>query len=70
MYSTRDQVLVFDVKCIESAIHSVIYTTFVLGTINSMMNLKQFSPIGLICVETKWPGVDSQWLYLVVGHLC
>ena len=37
-----------------------------LGTINSMMNLKQFGPIVLICVETKWPGVDLQWLYLVV----
>ena len=39
---------------------------FVLDTINSMMNLKQFCPIILICVEIKWPSVNSQWLYLVV----
>ena len=31
-----------------------------------MMNLKQFSPIVPICAEIKWPGVDSQQLYLIV----
>ena len=29
-----------------------IYTIFVLDTINAEVNLKQFSPIVLICVET------------------
>ena len=37
-----------------------IYTIFVLGTtnetINAMMNLKQYTPLVLIYVETKWPG--------------
>ena len=43
---------------------------FVLGIINAMMEFKQFCPLVLICVETNWSGtvVDSQWLYLVVGH--
>ena len=36
--------------------HSAIYIIFVLGTINAMMNIKQFIPIVLICAETKWPG--------------
>ena len=43
---------------------------FVLGIINAMMNLKQFDPLILICVETNWLGRDLQWLYLVIGHLC
>ena len=46
---------------------------FVLFIINAMMNLKQFGPQVLICVETNWADtyiVDLQWLYLVVGHLC
>ena len=55
----------YDVRCIESASFTVIYAIFVLGTINSMVNLKQFSPIVL---ETKWSDVDLQWLYLVVGR--
>ena len=29
---------------------------FVLVIINVMMNLKQFVPLVLICVETNWPG--------------
>ena len=33
----------YDVKCIESDSHSAIYTIFVLDTINTEVNLKQFS---------------------------
>ena len=40
----------------ESDSHSSIYTMFVLGTINTMMNAKQFGPLILISVETQWPG--------------
>ena len=49
----------YDVKYIESDSHLSVYTMFVLGIINAMMNLKQFDPL-----------VDLQWLYLVVGHMC
>ena len=42
---------------------------FLLGIINAMMNLKQFGPLVLIYVLTAQV-IDSQWLYLVVGHLC
>ena len=45
----------YDAKCIQLASHSAIYTIFVLATINAMLTLKQFSPIVLICTETKWP---------------
>ena len=47
--------MLYDVKCIESDSHSAIYTVFVLGTINTMVNLKQFNHIVLIYVETTWP---------------
>ena len=40
-----------------------------VGTINSMMNLEQFSPIVLICIETKCQVVDWQWLYQVVDNI-
>ena len=43
--------------------HSSIYTMFVLGIINAMMNLKQFGPLVLNCVETNWPG---SWFAMVV----
>ena len=36
--------------------HPPIHTTFVLVIINAMMNLKQFGPLVLVCVETNWPG--------------
>ena len=44
------------VVCIESDSYSSIYAMFLLGIINAMMNLKQFGPLALICVETNWPG--------------
>ena len=40
----------YDVKCIESDSHSSIYTIFVLGIINAMINLKQFGPPVWICI--------------------
>ena len=46
----------FDLKGIESDCHSSIHKMFVLVIINAMMNLKQFGPLVLICVETIWPG--------------
>ena len=46
----------YDLKGIESGSHSLIHTMFVLVIINAMMNLKQFSIVVLICVETNWPG--------------
>ena len=39
---------------------------FVLGITNAMINLKQFGPLVLICVETNWPG---SWLAMAV-HGC
>ena len=39
-----------DVTCIESDDHSSIYTMFLLGIINAMMNLKQFGPLVVIYV--------------------
>ena len=42
-----------DVKYIESDSHLAIYTISVLGTMNAMVNLKQFSPIVLTSVETN-----------------
>ena len=44
-----------DVKCIESDSHSSIYTMFLLGIINAMMNLNLFGCLVIICVETNWP---------------
>ena len=38
---------------------------FVLGIIKAMMNLKQFDPLVLICVETKLPG--SRFAMAVLG---
>ena len=46
----------YALKGTESDSHSFIYTMFVLVTINTMMNLKQFGPVVLICVETNWQG--------------
>ena len=46
----------YGVRCIESDSYSSIYTMFVLGIINAMMNVKQFVLLVLICVETQWPG--------------
>ena len=45
-----------DVTCIESDSYSSIYMMFLLGITNAMMNLKQFGPLFLICVESNWPG--------------
>ena len=42
-----------DVGCIESDSYSSIYTMFLLGIINAVMNLKQFGPLVLIRVETN-----------------
>ena len=56
----------YDVKCIELDCHSSIYTMFVLGIINAMMNLKQFGPLVLICVEITGQVVDLQCLYLTL----
>ena len=53
----------YDVKCIESDSHLSIYTMFVLRIINAMMNLKQFGPLVLICLETNWPG---SWFAMAV----
>ena len=47
--------------------HSAIYTIFVLVTINAMMNIKQFSPIIVICVEIKLPG--SWFVTAVLGWI-
>ena len=49
--------------CIESDNYSFIYTMFLLDIINAMMNLKQFGPLVLICVETNWPG---SWFAIAV----
>ena len=38
---------------------------FVLVIINAMMNLKQFGPLVLICVETNWTG--SRFTMAVLG---
>ena len=46
----------YDVKGIESDSHSSIHTMFVLVIIKAMMNLKQFGPLVLICIENNWPG--------------
>ena len=46
----------YDLKGIESDSYSSIHAMFVLALINAMMNLKQFDPLVLICVETNWPG--------------
>ena len=48
----------YGVRCIESDSHLTIYTMFVLGIINAMMNVKQFGLLVLICVETQWPGTS------------
>ena len=50
------QCMPYNVRCIESDSHLAIYTIYVLDTINTMMNLKQYALIVLLCVETKWPG--------------
>ena len=39
-----------DVTCIESDSYCFVYTMFLLGIINAMMNLKQFGPLVVICV--------------------
>ena len=44
---------------------SSIYTEFVLGIINATMNLKQYGPLTLICVETNQP--DSWFKMAVLG---
>ena len=54
---------VMHIKCIESDSHSASYTSFMLDTINAMI-FKLILPYGYL------PGSDSQWPYLVVGHLC
>ena len=36
--------------------HPPIRAMFVLVIINAMMNLKQFGPLVLVCVETNWAG--------------
>ena len=36
-----------------------------LVIINAMMNLKQFGPLLLICVETNWPG--SSFAMAILG---
>ena len=38
---------------------------FLLDIINAMMNLEQFGPVVLICVETNWPG--SRFTMTVLG---
>ena len=43
-------------KGIESDSHPSIYTMFMLVIINTMIDLKQFGPLVLICVENNWPG--------------
>ena len=50
----------------ESDSHSAIYTEtiFMLDNVNALMNLNNFTPM------VTGQVVDSQWLYLVVGHLC
>ena len=52
-----------DVKCIESDSHSANYTSFMLNTINATI-------FKLIYPTATSQVVDSQWPYLVVGHLC
>ena len=42
---------------------TAIYTVFVLGTINAMMNLNNSLYVALICVETNWPG---SWFTMAV----
>ena len=44
-------------------LHSSLYTMFVLGIINAMMNLKQFDLLGIISIETNWPG---SWFAMAV----
>ena len=39
-----------NIKCIELDSHSSIYTMFLLGIINAMMNLKQFGRLVVICI--------------------
>ena len=56
---------IYDLKGIESDSHSSILIMFVLVIINAMMNLKQFGPLVLICVETNWPG--SSFAMAVLG---
>ena len=55
-YILLQQCRPYDLKGIESDGHSSIHAMFVLVIINAMMNLKQFGPLVLICVETNWPG--------------
>ena len=43
--------------------HPPIHTMFVLVIINAMMNLKQFGPLIVICVEINWPG---SWFAMAV----
>ena len=50
------------VKSVESDSHSASYTSFMMDTISATMYL--YTPMATGQV------VDSQWLYLVVGHLC
>ena len=42
---------------------ATIYAILVLDTINAIMNIKQFSLIILIWVETQWPG---SWFAMAV----